>query len=208
MFRSLSTFVCIPAFAFLTGAALAQTPDGQTPVNEGVCDELMESGITKGLFGLCVAFCEAQDCDGDGGGELPGSCQHSAEKILANYDKRKQASDPDMPCIKAPCPCWSEEELDNYDPTGALRCSDDVDPMTSFHDMFSREQVDGVTVELQRFYVDNLPQQASARCFFRDFLQSQFDIRRLQNISTAEYLGCKADISALQDASGLTCTIR
>jgi hypothetical protein len=79
MFRSLSTFVCIPAFAFLTGAALAQTPDGQTPVNEGVCDELMESGITKGLFGLCVAFCEAQDCDGDGGGELPGSCQHSAE---------------------------------------------------------------------------------------------------------------------------------
>ena len=36
----------------------AQTPDGQTPAEETVCDIL--SGKA---WGLCVAYCEAQDCD-------------------------------------------------------------------------------------------------------------------------------------------------
>jgi len=41
-----------------TGAVLAQTPDGQTPAEETVCDH--ESGAA---FGLCNAYCEAMDCD-------------------------------------------------------------------------------------------------------------------------------------------------
>jgi len=32
----------------------AQTPDGQTPAEEAVCDPLMEDGVTKGLYGLCA----------------------------------------------------------------------------------------------------------------------------------------------------------
>jgi hypothetical protein len=36
-----------------TPTALAEgTPDGETPANEGVCDELI--GGTPGLYGLCV----------------------------------------------------------------------------------------------------------------------------------------------------------
>ena len=46
---------------FFVTTTIAQTPDGDTPVNEGVCDPLMEDGVTKGLYGLCVAFCESQD---------------------------------------------------------------------------------------------------------------------------------------------------
>ena len=34
------------------------TPDGQTPAQEKVC-----SGLSGAAFGLCNAYCEAQDCD-------------------------------------------------------------------------------------------------------------------------------------------------
>jgi len=46
-----------------TPPAMDQTPDGETPANEGVCDALQADGTTKGLYGLCVAFCEAQDAE-------------------------------------------------------------------------------------------------------------------------------------------------
>jgi len=97
--------------------AFAQTPDGETPANEGVCDELQ--GYTPGLYGLCVAFCESQDfadvltpiTEADlkalGAGAPSG-------KILENYNKRKKETDPAMPCIKVeePCPCWDSLEFD------------------------------------------------------------------------------------------------
>ncbi len=39
-------------------SVLAKTPDGQTPAQESVC-----SSLTGAAFGLCNAYCEAQDCD-------------------------------------------------------------------------------------------------------------------------------------------------
>jgi hypothetical protein len=84
------------------GSATASTPDGETPANEGVCDPL--HGGTPGLYGLCVAYCEAQDLDSF-------DKEPPRTKILENYDKKKQAGDPDMPCIQVPCPCWSDEEI-------------------------------------------------------------------------------------------------
>ena len=36
------------------------TPDEQPPAQEQVCDD---SGLFGAAFGLCVAFCEANDCD-------------------------------------------------------------------------------------------------------------------------------------------------
>lgn len=104
----------------MTPLAFAQTPDGETPANEGVCDVLQ--GSTTGLYGLCIAFCEAQD-HADffvpiTEEELAG-LENSAPsgKILANYNRKKQDSDPDMPCIKVeePCPCWSEADLAEID---------------------------------------------------------------------------------------------
>lgn len=40
------------------GLAFAQTPDGETPSVETVCD-----GQVGAAFGLCNAYCEAMDCD-------------------------------------------------------------------------------------------------------------------------------------------------
>jgi hypothetical protein len=85
-----------------TTAKADGTPDGTTPANEGVCDVL--KGGTPGLYGLCVAYCEAQDLDSFDK-DPPNT------KILANYRKKMQAGDPDMPCVQVPCPCWNSAEL-------------------------------------------------------------------------------------------------
>ena len=102
--------------------ANAQTPDGQTPAEETVCDPLKVDGITKGLYGLCVAFCEAQDfADEDEAITqeelLALEADTPSTSILANYNKKRDRADngldPDMPCIKveAPCPCWNEQQV-------------------------------------------------------------------------------------------------
>lgn len=103
-----SKFASLFLMAGLVIAApvIAETPDGTTPANEGVCD-VLKTNATPGLYGLCVAYCEAQDLDIVGDKETPNN------KIMANYNKKKQAGDPAMPCLKVPCPCWTEAELAN-----------------------------------------------------------------------------------------------
>jgi len=44
----------------LVGIAGAQTPDAQTPAEEEACDKYKDEGAR---YGLCVAYCEAQDCE-------------------------------------------------------------------------------------------------------------------------------------------------
>lgn len=99
----------------LNTPVVALTPDGETPANEGVCNVLQ--GGTPGLYGLCVAYCEAQDLDLVGDKETPNA------KILANYRKKMQAGDPDMPCVQVPCPCWSAEQLANVGATATPTCN-------------------------------------------------------------------------------------
>lgn len=95
--------LCFIAGLVVMAPVVAETPDGTTPANEGACD-VLKTNATPGLYGLCVAYCEAQDLDTFGK-------EPANSKILANYNKKKQAGDPDMPCIKIPCPCWSDTEL-------------------------------------------------------------------------------------------------
>lgn len=108
--------VLIAGLATMSAPAIASgTPDGTTPANEGVCDVL--KGGTPGLYGLCVAYCEAQDLDIVGDKETPNN------KILGNYRKKMQAGDPDMPCVKVPCPCWTDAQLANITNSGGtLSC--------------------------------------------------------------------------------------
>jgi len=82
---------------------MAATPDGSTPANEGACD-VLKTNATPGLYGLCVAYCEAQDLD-------TFDKEPPSTKILDNYNKKKLTGDPDMPCLKVPCPCWTDAEL-------------------------------------------------------------------------------------------------
>ena len=53
---------------------------------------------------MCVAYCEAQDLDSV-------DKEPPRTKILENYRKKMKVGDSDMPCVQAPCPCWSAAEL-------------------------------------------------------------------------------------------------
>jgi hypothetical protein len=110
--------LCVLLSALFSNVAFAKTPDGETPANEGVCDDTLFA--TPGLYGLCVAFCEAQDCEATlnpstGEIEFAENCKASSSKILSNYNRRKTDFDPSMPCVNEAaneCPCWTEDELD------------------------------------------------------------------------------------------------
>lgn len=99
----MSTSLCRVALAFfmvlgmlaVAPVSQAQTSDGMTPAEETVCD-----GQTGALWGLCVAYCEAMDCD------YPGhhASQEACDRVLANYTKKSGGELP-------PC-CLSTEEGD------------------------------------------------------------------------------------------------
>jgi hypothetical protein len=116
--------VCIALAAFALPAAAQGTPDGITPANETVCDGL--KGGTPGLYGTCVALCEAQDCQAEyntntGLVEYDSSCSPSSDQLFNNYLKiYEKRGDPTNlkepavpPCVQIACPCWTEQELDN-----------------------------------------------------------------------------------------------
>jgi len=96
--------------SLLVGSAAYAEP------NEGVCDVLKD--YPKGLYGLCVAFCEAQDCvatfdEATQTLVFPKNCVPSSAATLAKYESRRVGTDaPPMPCINDGCPCWSETEMD------------------------------------------------------------------------------------------------
>jgi hypothetical protein len=75
-----------------TGAALATTPDGQTPAEETVCDS--ETGAA---FGLCNAYCEAMDCDSDDPQASDTACTKVRNKFM-------NVTGNDLPC-EAPTTC-------------------------------------------------------------------------------------------------------
>jgi len=88
---SASRFALLFAFGVgyvgLTMNSIAKTPDGKTPAEETVCDE-----VSKSLFGLCNAYCEAMDCDSDS----PHASDKACEKALTNYEKKSGGDAP--PC--------------------------------------------------------------------------------------------------------------
>jgi hypothetical protein len=173
--------VMLAGASFTTSVAVAQTPDGETPANEGVCDSLQ--GSTPGLYGLCVAYCEAQDLDSF-------DKDPPNEKILANYRKKMKAGDPDMPCIQVPCPCWSSAELGSITADGAAAAC----PRS--------------TGKIQ--IIDNAPKTKFAeadenagreRCRYIDLNAVPPTIRSFQ-ITAAEAQSCYAQVSAACDAVG------
>ena len=105
--------------------AYSKTPDGKTPAEETVCDPLHEA--TPGLYGLCVAFCEAHDADLVD----PAALSRPDRKILENYERKRRDGDPPMPCLIQPpeddgptgsdpttgtCPCWTAVQLEEMMP--------------------------------------------------------------------------------------------
>ncbi|HSD83108.1 MAG TPA: hypothetical protein VLG46_04590, partial [Anaerolineae bacterium] len=158
------------------------TPDGETPANEGVCDVL--KGGTPGLYGLCVAYCEAQDLDSFDK-DPPNT------NILANYRKKMQAGDPDMPCVKVPCPCWSDADLATI--TGdhmAAACP------------ASTGKLQIIDNSARTHFAEANVNVGLERCRYIDLNVSPVIIRN-QAITPAEAQSCYADIQQACSAVGL-----
>ena len=100
--------------------ATASTPDGQTPAEETICTPLMAEDVTQGLYGLCIAFCEAQD-HADENYPITDielamlEATPPSGSILDAYNNIKKETDPDLPCIASSCPCWTADELADID---------------------------------------------------------------------------------------------
>lgn len=94
--------------------ATAKTPDGKTPAEETVCDVLRDA--TPGLYGLCVAYCEAHDAELISPTGKMAELNTPNKRILRNYNRKKKKSDPAMPCLleeqkEEGCPCWTSAQL-------------------------------------------------------------------------------------------------
>jgi hypothetical protein len=184
-------------------SAYAQgTPDGETPVNEGVCDELL--GATPGLYGLCVGFCEAQDCvtildEATDEVTFDPSCNPSSPWLLKNYNKRATPGDPSMPCINTKateCPCWTEEELDGLS-IYRQHCRETAS-FTSFSDIVQCPGGRFPPPETAKVFEGNL-------CSFRKVVDQTTCswISRQLEITADEYMICRDSIRAECEERGI-----
>jgi hypothetical protein len=97
----MTTLLLLAPLALLTaGAGFAQTPDGETPAEETVCD--IYSGAA---FGLCNAYCEAMDCEllfDDDPETSPNASATACMKVLDNFIK---ITGEELTCeVEDPCP--------------------------------------------------------------------------------------------------------
>lgn len=90
--RKLLTLLFICLLGSFAGVALGQTPDGDPPAVETICNDLNFSGSA---FGLCNAYCEAMDCDCPTNGDLnnpdclPKASQKACDRVLGNFYNRR-----------------------------------------------------------------------------------------------------------------------
>ncbi|KPK61373.1 MAG: hypothetical protein AMJ59_02895 [Gammaproteobacteria bacterium SG8_31] len=153
------------------------------PRSEGICGDLQ--GGTPGLYGLCVAFCEAQEL-----GSAPNSKQ-SAFSLLAAYESKRAPDDPDMPCLDsgssnkpqppaAECRCWTADELMTALPQPD-RCAANGEYFTASQDTASGTNIAAVEDPVLGF----------TSCTLQD-LTGQVEGDFQFGLSDAEVEGCKA----------------
>ncbi|CAB9498252.1 unknown protein [Seminavis robusta] len=83
---------------FFSDVALAQgTPDDLPPALETWCDQYHGRD-----YGVCNAYCEAQDCEGPNADK--NSCDGLREKFLQSTGETR------FPCEVSRCPCWDSIE--------------------------------------------------------------------------------------------------
>ena len=115
--------VLILVLAVFSMNVWAQTLDGMTPAEEGICNFLKTDRVTKRLYGLCVAFCEAHDAPADVTAMTEEDLKKSDPASLALFDlyeRKRGESGPELPCVNydGACPVWTQKELDRIGTLG------------------------------------------------------------------------------------------
>jgi hypothetical protein len=204
--------------------AVASTPDGSTPAEETVCDPLMDEVVTPGLYGLCLAFCEAQDIASEDmaltDDEILALLNDvPSGSILQTYNQLRKESDPEMPCIvRAPepssCPCWTAEELAEIDtpantPNGTSRtlCRFVVDSQTGLVDTtiafeidttIDRATITAIAANQERFGMPT----PTRNCEFQNLQVDPIIDRDISNLSSGEAAFCLDELITHCDSLG------
>jgi hypothetical protein len=204
-----------------------------TSAQRGLCESLKASGVTPGLYGLCVAYCEALNCpDTTAGVERPAAvCEAPDPGILRSYNKKKSQTDPTMPCVQQNlCPCWNAEELAgvgfSFTPHSlelfwnrsvdieALRLAENrVATDDSPYGGFTSVSVDDTNTadNCTYFYADLAPNAPSPIIRVQDITQAQADMCKAQieqQLRTVEDAGtivtCSGNVCASRSSGTLT----
>ena len=170
--------------AIVAGVAGAQTPDGDPPPAEPVCD-----GLTGDAHGLCTSYCEAMDCDGD----QPKASDRACERVLLNF-KTLTGSIP--PCDTFACPC--------NDPAVSISFANIVNDPTN-QDIQSCD----ITDEPGSFTIEIVAAGASAEADIGDpdmFTCSANDIGTVMVVTLQEAEACVEDLQDAAATAGVPCT--
>lgn len=201
----------ILSLSFFSLPVLSATYDGQSPAEESVCDPLKADGVTKGLYGLCVAFCEAKDIasiDAPLTEDELGAIMADAPSgiILESYNKKKTDSDPGMPCIMAqsPCPCWSNDELVEINgqqpsgiPYGVFNCQHALSGTVDTISIYEHE-TSGANLQLAAAGRYNQQYDTVYRCGYMNQQSTTQVFRRLATdegtLTQAQYETCREEL--------------
>ncbi|MCP3963312.1 MAG: hypothetical protein GY719_36200 [bacterium] len=128
----------------LAAGAAAETPDGDPPSEETVCDPFIGD---ENAFGLCNAYCEAMDCDSPDVKASQRACERKFQKF-------KDLTGSPPPCAGVNCPCLSDPVFEDLiDGTIAIAaCSAEGDEMTdpyivSVSDLLATNQASATRAE-------------------------------------------------------------
>ena len=94
-----------------------KTPDGETPAQQSVCDEL---GLEGRAWGLCSAYCEALDCDSPYPKASPRACERLGNRL-------EEVAEGASRCEVVECPCFTLADLEQI--TAATSCNLSVNTM-------------------------------------------------------------------------------
>ena len=186
--KSLFALFALIGSILISAASTAQPINHQMPTNESVCDGL--KGQAPGLFGLCVAFCDAQDCTATYNpdtGELvyDEKCKPSSPKLLDNFNKLAGDGGPTMPCVNVvatECPCWTEAELDYVADGRSIFCKS---PSLYGYDATRYNKMDIASASFSAF-------GGTGTCYYNE--NSPYFTTRLQEITDEEFNVCQISI--------------
>ena len=190
-------------------------------LNSGVCDGLR--GGRGGLKMLCVAFCELQACQPDYSLENPfQNCAKSSERILARYESRMGAGDPEMPCVKQPetapeCPCWTRNELAGLRAPSATdltaSCMQNINSGTAITNydfwMLSSDQAAPTTYNVTLSSIGFSERDGSAMCSMVDSCSDGncTNATRYMAVTPEQLAACEADVAQSAIDRSLNCTV-
>ena len=108
MRRTLLSLGLVAACILLVqSSAAAQTPDASTPAEEEACTKYEGEGARQGL---CIAYCEAQDCDATK--ESNPSCKAIAERFIAYSVRQGYVKSPkEKPAISCQVTACSADDV-------------------------------------------------------------------------------------------------